>query len=490
MAEKALSKNQLIAELSRSAHGDLKQYLPIVKGAAKNDSEFLAHLIAWNENKGQIRDSKVALPVATLNVWHDKDELVENSLAHMAKLDPRNLVKAVRFGKDIKLKGNGRTVTRLVEAYLREREKKRGWWDATALQHRTSVKTLYALCHIKPSTRANKILFEKDYPKNSAFYWVSQLRNLTPKDAADAIINKDIPFQIAIGALGGKAKDPDVVLALIEAMSPTQLTNSVKMLEKMGLNTNPALKAAFELGLQKVASSKKTTFKASRAIEALDDDSPVKEKLKRTQEKQIDALDKIKGRWLVLGDKSGSMHSAIEASRQIAATLSRMVEDDVWLVFFDTTPAKVINAKGKTYEELVEETKRVSANGGTSIGCGLQYILDKGIEVDGIAVVSDGGENAHPVFSSVYKRYTDMVGKDIPVYFYDLEGEPDRYFLENLKQFGIDVQVFDIRKTKVDYYSLPNLIQTMRTNRYGLIDEIMETRLLRVKDVLPNAQWV
>jgi len=33
----------------------------------------------------------------------------------------------------------------------------------------------------------------------------------------------------------------------------------------------------------------------------------------------------------------------------------------------------------------------------------------------------------------------------------------------------------------VDFYSLPNLVQTMRTNRYSLIEEIMETPLLTLE---------
>jgi hypothetical protein len=38
--------------------------------------------------------------------------------------------------------------------------------------------------------------------------------------------------------------------------------------------------------------------------------------------------------------------------------------------------------------------------------------------------------------------------------------------------------------SEADYYSIPNMVQTMRTNRYSLIDEIMEVPLLKINDVL------
>jgi hypothetical protein len=49
----------------------------------------------------------------------------------------------------------------------------------------------------------------------------------------------------------------------------------------------------------------------------------------------------------------------------------------------------------------------------------------------------------------------------------------------------IDMQVFDLRGG-IDYYSLPNLVATMRTNRYSLIDEVMAVPLLTLDKVFKN----
>lgn len=496
MAEKGLSKNEIISLLTKSEHSKgkaeslEKTYFPIAKKAAESDPEFLAHLIAWNERNGSIRDSKIALPIASLKAWGDGAEFAENSFAHLALLGPIELSRASYLAKQTHPIGNGRKIRYLIEEYLRTRERKPAWWDATALTHRKAMKDLYSLQHIKPSSRADRILFKESYKRGEVFQTLKELKSMKPGDAAAAIINKKIPFQTAMGYLGKSFKDENIVLALIENMTPNQLVNSTKFLERLGVKTNPALKAAYEAGLGKAVDSKKNvnTFKTTVAAEALGE-GKLKEKLKATQEKQIERLGRVKGRWLVLGDKSGSMTQAIEASRQIAATLARMAEDNVWLIFFDAFPSKVINAKGMSYDELLKETKSVVAGGGTSIGCGLQYLMERGIEVDGIVIASDGGEGQAPRFADVLGRYEKKFDKDLPVYFYDLPGETDYPLIASMKQIDHDMQVFDMRNGRIDYYALPNLIQTMSIKRYGLIDKIMETPLLRVRDVIQNADW-
>jgi hypothetical protein len=176
------------------------------------------------------------------------------------------------------------------------------------------------------------------------------------------------------------------------------------------------------------------------------------------------------------------MASALELGRQVAAILARSVKGRVWLVFFDVTP-RGTEVTGMTYEDIQQKTRSVTAGGGTSIGCGLLGILEANVEVDGIAVVSDGGENTTPMFADVYKRYSDKFGKAVPVYLYQTEGEANM-LVPALNRAAIDVQVFDLRDVAVDYNSVVNLVQTMRTNRYSLVQQILDTPLLTLNDVL------
>ena len=488
--ETGLTKNKILSELSRSPHGKLTEYIPVGQVAAQQEPEFLAHLIAWDKVNGQVRDAKVAIPIVSLSVPTYPDEFVENSLAHLGLLSPRELLKSYRFAlsfpsttKQVRLPGRMRKVTKVISAYLKEREEDKRNFDRVAIQHRHTLKELYALCHIKPNARANAILFKGEKPAGSVFEAVSLLGSMSPTEAAGTILERKIPFLIAMGALGKKAKEADLVLALINRMSPTELVTNTKMLEKLGIKTNPALRGAYESALQKAASSKQGSFKATRAIEAMEDET-IKEKLRGLQEKQIEHLGNVEGNWLVLGDKSGSMVYALELARRVASTLSKMVKGKIWLVFFDTHPT-ALDVTGKSLDEILKMTKYVTANGGTSIGCGLNYLLERKEEIDGIAIISDGGENNSPYFPDVYKRYAEWSGKYVPVYLYHCEGD-NPALIKTMNTAGIDMQVFDMKKQKVDYYSLPNLIKTMRTNRYSLVDEVMQSKLLKLEDVFKS----
>jgi len=484
--ESGVTRNQIVSELSRSSHGSLQEYVPMGKAAAAQEPEFFAHLISWNRLKGAVRDSQVALPVLSLT-GNMPTELEENSLAHIALLGPRELEKAVRFSMELKLPTRKRVAIRnIVSNYLHEREGNNANWDRIALQHRKTLKTLYALTYTKPSDRANKVLFDRDYPVGSVFEVVERLKDMTPIDAAAAITDRRIPFLIALGALGKKSKEPALVQALIERMTPTELVTNTKMFEKLGIKTDPALRGAFEKALEKASKGKKNVLKTTRAAEAIEDEG-LKEKLRGVQEKQIANLGGVDGNWLVLGDRSGSMADAIEVARQVAATLSKMVKGKVHLVFFDTCPQSY-DVSGMALDQINALTKFVVPGGGTSIGCGLQRLLDSKTEIDGIAVVSDAAENSPPHFVDVYKKYSAMFSKEVPVYLYRC-GSGGSYsdidLAKSMKAAGYDLQEFDIRGG-LDFYSLPNLVATMNTNRYSLLDQVMATPLLTLNDVFKS----
>lgn len=485
--EKGLTKNQLISELTRSPHGKLTEYVPIVKEAGNQDPEFLAHLIAWNQQKGSIRDSKVAIPVISLNttIAH-KDDLKENSLAHLGILGPRELYRAYRFAIELK-SGVGKSVEKVVRKYLVRSEQDRRGWNYLAIQHRNTLKSLYGMSHQKPAKWVNDILFEHNYPAGSIFEKVAHLKDMSPGEAAGTILEYKVPFLIALGALGPKSKEPDLVQALISRMSPTELVTNTKMLEKLGVMKNPALKGAFEKALEKTSVSKKNVLKTTRAVEHLGDEH-LKTKLRGVQDKQLQSIS-VEGNWVILCDKSGSMAQELEIAREIAGTLVKMAKGKVWLVFFDVAP-QAMDVTGKPLDAIKLATRHISASGGTSIGCGLNWILAYKHEIDGIVIVSDAKENNVPLFVDVYKKYNETFGKEVPVYLYrcgqymgsqNSSWGGDRDLRDSMKKEGFDLQEFDMNG--VDFYSIPNLVAMMRTNKYSLVDEIMATPLLTLTEV-------
>lgn len=479
--EKDLTTQQLLGSFLRIAHKELSDYTKDGLDILKVDPDFYAHLIAWNQTNGEIRDSKVACPVIAFR-GIDNGEYHENAVAHLLLLDPRNLVKAIRFDKSFagRVAGSKKLFNYGIEQYLRVREANPVWFDRTCLQHRESMKTLYALNHIKPGTRAQKILFERKYPRNSVFEVLRTLAAMDPLEAAGAILTHKIPFMIAIGAVGGVKKNTNLLLALIESMSAAELLTNTNMLTKLGVMEDSVLKNAYQTCLKKVQTDKRvSSLKAGRAAEVVVD-KKVKEQLKKVQEDKIDTLKGMDGDWLVLGDRSGSMSYSIEKAKEVAAFLARTVKGKIHLVFFDTRPQS-FEVTGKSLDEIKNLTRGVRPGGATSIGSGLQLVLDKGILVNGIVIVSDGGENSTPMFSTVYRQYQEKFQISPTTYLLHVPGDTD-CFSQRIK--GVVPFYSKLDVSKADFYSLPNLLKVLRASSFSLYDEIMETKLLKIQDAL------
>lgn len=489
-------RKAIINSLVKSKHGALDEYVTLGLEAVKNDPEFLAHLITWNLIKGEIRDSKVALPIVSLRGNGDR-EFSESAIASLMTLDPKNLVKAYNFNKKLSKEGkilvggNRKLLISAINRYLEIREASPAWWVATAVQHRDSLKTLYAITHENFTERKagsysiQEILFDRKYPRNSVFEKISKLKDMTPAQAAGTIIQYGIPFQIAIGALGRKKKEyqenPEFLLALMGEMSGSQLINSTKFLTSLGVFDSPMLKTEYNKAIDRAKKDKKVpSLKANKAISDFQDKIPeeIVKKLTEVQEVKI-AQKTIDGDWLILGDCSGSMNVSIEKAREIASYITKSVAGKVYLIFFNYEP-RMFDVTNMTLDQIQHVTRGIRASGGTSCGCGLKMLLDKNISVNGIAIVSDGGDNRDPFFHDTYKVYTKKMDTEPSIYFFSVPGDPDVLSLY-CQRSGIHIEKMDV--FSVDYYSLPNIISMMKTSRYGLIDEIMNTPLLTLNEV-------
>lgn len=486
VVETTVSKQDIITMLTKSPHGDLMQYKEPVEQAVFADADFLAHLIAWNQRKGAIRDSKLALPFWVRQIT----PLDENALAHLALQSPRQLVQLIKFAQTNKVTRGATQFWKMIGHYLKAREMFPAWFTAVALQHRESLKTLYALSHTAPNDYANSIVFKRQYPEDSVFYAVQHLSDFSAQEIGGMVERFRIPYLVARGALGVRMRESDVLMAVVERMSPTELVTNIKALQKLGATNFPAVKAAMGKGLARAGKSRANVLKTTQAAQAIaqdDPDSSLVVQLEDVQERQLERM--IDGNWLILADKSGSMQSAIVGSVEIAGLLAHAVKGKVSLVFFDTVP-HYIDVTQMAYKQISELTAGITPHGGTSIGCGLLCALERRLPIDGIVIASDGGENNEPQFAQVY--VPAFRGRDVqpPVYFYKFQGESDR-LSARMQQAQIDFQTFDLQGQSLDRYSLPNLVQTMSVKRYRLTDAIYDTPLLTLEQALrPPRQFV
>lgn len=516
MERAGLTKNLIITELTRSPHGDYREYIPVCSQAAVSDPEFFAHFISYAAKKSQIRDSQIAFPLIGLSVASFSDpEFLENSLAHLAKLSPRELYSAYRFSegyirnKDVpkvvkgqklekrkagdrwtsvlrpgilgKVQRNG-MFRRLIARYLRAREADQAWLEKTIEHFRRNMADLYFAAHITPSVEAKAILYDRLRPCGSSLEAIAELGRMGPMEAASAMVEHKLPFLTVSTTLGQKARDPNVLMALIGHMSSTEVQTNLKLLEKLGVKDHPQTRAALEEALEKLAKSSKTVLKTGVAASAVKDEK-LRAKVQEVAQRQIQRVS-VEGNWAILADRSSSMRAAIEASIAVSSTLAGMVKGRVHLVFFNTCPT-YYDVTGKSLEEIKHMTRHVTADGNTSIGCAMQYASK--FDLDGISIVSDGGENVVPMFVDTYRAYCVATKSQPVVYFYRLPGDPDRLGA-SMTANSIQYEEFRIQSS-MDYYSIPNLVSTMRVNRYSLSDEIMESRLITVDSVLKDYDY-
>lgn len=503
----AYSRPQLISQLVKLSHGDLRIYVEIGLLGAAMDPEILGRFIVWNKARGSVRDAEVAFPVLALRGLTREDfALAENAVAHLMQLSPIDLLRAYQLNKELSAAGariTGGWRKELFEPalrrYLQAREASQNWWDRTALQFRDELRKLYRIAHLQPSPRAKAILFENSVPAGSVFAALRGLKDMPPEDAAGAILKHRIPLQMAMGALQRNLADPTVVFALIRGMTHNQLVNNAVLLEKMGVGKNPLLTAAYENALEaaisgkgRKSSGKVNTLKAAAAAELVKD-SRIASKLVTLQQKSTERAGGIEGDWLVLVDKSQSMQHAIGVGTEFGALIAERVKGKVQLIFFnhDIMP---VDITGLTLDQVKRKVGKVIAVGGTNIGKGLSYLMSKGEPVGGIVIISDGGDNGaagpymgqqtDPFFPYVYKDYCEKLGISPTVYFIKLRGSDEDYLSRFCRDAGVELTAtYDLTDGNFGRDSLMGILPTLKTGRFGILDELLACELLTLDEV-------
>lgn len=485
--ESQAKQNALLSSLLKIEHGDLGKFIAPALPVAESEPGLYAHVIAWNEKNGRVRDSKMAFPVIALrtNAMKD-DELAENAVAHLMLQGPRELVKAYRFSKTMTAAGQPirggrrRMLEAAIKQYLEVRERDIDWWTSAVIRSRKAMKELYIVSHKQQPTFVDQILFRGEYPGGSAFEAVANLKRMAPMEAAGAVLHHNIPFTVASCA-GVNLDDPAMLIALVQNMSATELITAANQLSKLKAWKVGAVQDAFQEATGKAKTDKRANvLKAQKAAETVEG---AREELAKVQEAAVESLRGINGDWLVLADKSPSMAHSIEAGKQLAALLARCVKGKVHLTFFDSSPVS-FDVSGKTLDEVQKMTKHIVSGSATSIGCGLRALRERKETVDGIVIISDGEENTAPFFPDEYKK---------------LEGEPALYYIQmrggmdnllgRMRTLGVPVNHFDARQG-MDYTSMLNVVSLLKPQTYGFLEEVMGTPLKSLKDVFRNANSV
>ncbi len=461
---------ELLNSLLTTPHRELQKVAEFHKLIVELDPIFYGHLAVWYQHNGDVRDHKEVFigHLLTSNVTVHRDA----GFILLQQFPPYQVARIVDFMKQQRGKVP-RCARTAVRRYLQAREANHQFFDRAALRGRKAMKHLYATLHIKPSLRADAVLFKETPPADSLAFILKQIvKAETPAEQAALIVEHNIPYTIAIGAV--KQITPTVLVALINSMSPQEVINNLNSLKQRGAMDHPEVKALIDGKLAEAAKSDRVSaFKATVAADVSQLDAETAAKLEKVANEQVKKRGKIAKPTALLVDKSGSMNVALEVGKQIAALISGITEADLFVYAFDTI-AYPVKAQGKELSDWEKAFQHIFANGGTSVGAGLETMRLKKQLVEQIIIVTDEGENTQPYFAEAYQAYQRDMGVMPNVIIVRVGGWCD-YVERKLKEKQVPVDTFTFAG---DYYSLPNLVPLLsRPSRLELLMEILDTPL-------------
>jgi hypothetical protein len=461
----------ILNSLLTTPHRQLGEVAVLHRSMVERDPLFYGHLAVWYHERGDVRDHREAFIgnlLASTVPGHRGAGFVL-----LQQLPPYQVARVVDFVKQ--QRGNlPRSARTAVTRYLREREENPVFFDRAALRARKSMKHLYASLHIKPNARADAVLFKDEPPAGSLAFALKQLAKAqTPVEQAQLIVNHNIPFTIAVGAV--RKLTPVVLAALINQMSPQEVINNMAALGKRGALAHAEVKALVDgkLSQAAVATDRVSAFKVMKAAEVAKVDAGVTAQLERVASAQVRKLGRISRRTALLVDKSGSMTVALEVGKHIGALVSGIMEAELFVYAFDTMAGQV-KAQGRELSDWEKAFRHIVPDGGTSIGAPLEIMRLRQQSVEQLIIVTDEEENTAPYFSTVFPRYCEEL-KIVPNVIIVKVGQHSNHLERELQRLKIAYETFIFSG---DYYALPNLVPLLsQRSRLELLLEILATPL-------------
>jgi len=467
---------EMLNMLLTTPHRDLQKVASLHGELLEVDPIFYGHLATWYQSNGDVRDHKEVF-VGNL-LTSARSEHRGAGFVLLQRLPPYQVSRVIDYMKRVRKKVP-RSARTAVTRYLRHREADPVFFDRAVLRQRKAMKHLYATLHIKPSERANKILFAKEPPEDSLAYRLKVIAaEEDPVRQAMLIAEYRVPFAVAVGVV--RQITPTVLLALVNAMSPQEIINNLKALKARGAFEHEQVKQVISGKLDTGNKPGKRTervqaMKTRVAIEAAGGiDEEIQEKLEELSQKQLEAKGRIRRPTALLVDKSSSMDQAIEIGKRLAAMISSISEDALYVWAFDTMPYHVEADAPRQIAQWEAAFSGLRAGGATSLGAPIEAMRLAGQVVEQIIFVTDEGENSSPYCVDAYARYAEQMKVEPDVILLRV-GAATNYTEKQLRAKKINV---DTLTFSGDYYSLPTVIPMLsRPSRLKLLLEIMATPL-------------
>ena len=488
----------MLNTLVTTPHRDLSLIAPMHDQMITTDPLFYVRLAVWYNRSGDVRDHKEVF-IANLCMSQFEGHR-DVGLALLRELPPYQVVRVVNFIKGGELSkstkkvvGTGKAAKTTFEVtktkygmnknipqavrteirrFLQEREADEKWFDSAVLGNRKAIKRLYALNHIAPGERAQKVLFSDEPVEGKANAVKLLLAADKPADQAKIIVENRIPYRVATSVV--TAMTPTILLALIEVMSDQDLINNLESLREHGVFENAELKMVIAGRLEKAKKGTRVAaLKTSVAKKAGNFDAETEKALDAVGDAQIKRKGEITKPTMIHVDKSQSMTDAIEAGKRICSILSAVTTAPL-VVFAADTMAYPITPKGKELSDWEKAFAGIRGSGGTSLGIGIEMLRRSKTRVEQIIMITDQEEVQSPRFIDSLQAYNREMGLQVHVVFVRC-GKKLQTLENSMKTLGLDYDTYDFTG---DYYALPNIIPMLnKGSKMDLLMDIMSMAL-------------
>lgn len=472
MSDEKNIRIDIMNSLMTTPHRKIENVIDLHKDMISKDPIFYGHLAVWYAENGDVRDHTEAF-IATLMT----SELEEHRDAGYVMLQTLEPYRVNRVRGHIKkfFDKEPNSLKTAIKKYLKERESNDKWFDSIAVRQAKHLRSMYASCHIKPSERADRILFKNDPPEGSTPYFAKVLIEAKGSEEQARLISEHrIPYAVASTSI--TEITAPIMVALIDVMSPQELINSLGSIKRNGGLNIPGVQELVDEKLEKATKSKRVAAnKTAVAAEAAGVSKETKAKLDKVANEQIKAKGLIKRSTALLVDKSASLSVAIETGKALAAAISGVMDkdSDLYVWTFDTM-AREIKAKGTEMTDWAKAFQHVTAGNCTSVGAGIAALAMKKQRVEQIVIVTDEGENNSPYCDRAYEQYVEALGNRPDVVLVRV-GRASSVVQSRLRNAGVSVDTIDFNG---DYYSIPNIIPMLtKGSQFELLMDIMENEL-------------
>ncbi|HEY3999628.1 MAG TPA: hypothetical protein VGO93_12220 [Candidatus Xenobia bacterium] len=472
-------RSSLIDSILKCTHGDLNHFQGLHRLALERDPLFYGHLAGWYMAHGTVRDHQelfVANLLATRHAAHR-----EHGRVLLQRLRPYQVGRVVRFTKE-SLHYPTRMLKSAVEFYLRRREADTSWFDECVIRDRKSMRHLYATMHIRPSDRAEQILFQRTPPVDSRVHAAALLGKVQgdPERQAELILAHHIHYTTAIGSI--RHYTPSVLYALVKVMTGPQIITNLNALKKRGALDHPGIRPVIEEKLRDaVRDGRVSELKAGIALQHARPDAALASDLLKMTQDRLRNRGRLTLPTALFVDKSGSMEEALKIGRLLATVCSTLADDDLHVLAFDSHAFPVgRHRKGQSTDGAFAFWERafelVRADGATSVGAPFRALPRQRVEQ--IVVITDGEENTAPLFRQELDAYEALHGVKCLVVVVLVGGRGPSSLEQSLQGREVTIIRFD-----GDYYSLPNVVPLLCNSSWQVVEDVLATPLHRREDL-------